>query len=50
MVYPKYSWTEFNLGIFSVFLHEGLFRYLEERDWISRYIAEYYTVIEGKEF
>lgn len=50
MVYPKYSWTEFNLGIFSVFLHEGLFRYLEERGWISRYIAEYYTVIEGKEF
>lgn len=42
MVYPKYSWTEFNLGKFSVFLHEGLFRYLEEKGWISRYIAEYY--------
>ena len=23
MVYPKYSWTEFNLGKFSIFLHEG---------------------------
>ena len=49
MVYPKYSWAEFNLGKFSIFLHEGLFRYLEERGWISRYIAEYYTVIEEKE-
>ena len=48
MVYPKYSWTEFNLGKFSIFLHEGLFRYLEERGWISRYIAEYYTIIEEK--
>lgn len=46
MVYPEYSRTEFNLGAFSVWIHEGLFRYLEERGWISRYIAEYYTVID----
>ena len=46
MVYPKYSWTEFNLGKFSIYLHEGLFRYLEDRGWISRYIAEYSTVIK----
>lgn len=48
MVYPKYSWTEFNLGKFSIYLHEGLFRYLEEKGWISRYIAEYYTIIKGQ--
>lgn len=45
MVYPKYSRTEFNLGKFSIWIQEGLFRYLEERGWISRYIAEYYTII-----
>lgn len=48
MVYPKYSWTEFDLGKFSIYLHEGLFRYLEERGWISRYIAEYHTEIDGQ--
>ena len=41
MVYPKYSWTRFNLGRFSIFLHEGLFRYLQDNGWLSRYIAEY---------
>lgn len=46
MVYPKYSRTEFNLGKFSIWIQEGLFRYLEERGWISRYIAEYYTIIK----
>lgn len=45
MVYPKYSRTEFNLGKFSIWIQEGLFRYLEERGWFSRYIAEYYTII-----
>lgn len=45
MVYPKYSRTEFNLGKFSIWIQEGLFRYLEERGWINRYIAEYYTII-----
>ena len=48
MVYPKYSRTEFNFGLFSIWIQEGLFRYLEERGWISRYIAEYYTVVYGK--
>lgn len=48
MIYPKYSRTEFNLGKFSIWIQEGLFRYLEERGWISRYIAEYYTIIKGQ--
>lgn len=41
MIYPKYSRTEFNLGKFTIIVHEGLFRYLQDRGWLSKYIAEY---------
>ena len=41
MIYPKYSRTEFNLGKVTIIVHEGLFRYLQDRGWLSKYIAEY---------
>ena len=36
MIYPKYSRTEFNLGKFTIIVHEGLFRYLQDRGWLSK--------------
>lgn len=41
MIYPKYSWTRFNLGKFSIYIHEGLFRYLQDNGWLSKYMAVY---------
>lgn len=41
MIYPEYSRTQFNLGKFSIYLHEGLFRYLQDKGWLSKYVAEY---------
>ena len=41
MIYPKHSRTEFNLGKVTIIVHEGLFRYLQDRGWLSKYIAEY---------
>lgn len=41
MLYPTYSRTNFNLGKFTIVIHEGLFRHLQNRDWLSRYVAEY---------
>lgn len=41
MIYPKYSRTEFNLGKATIVIHEGLFRYLQDKGWLSKYIAEY---------
>ncbi|MBO8439425.1 MAG: hypothetical protein IAC51_02120 [bacterium] len=46
MVYPKYFRAEFNLGLFTIYIHEGLFRHLEEKGWISRYTAEYHTTVK----
>ena len=41
MIYPKYSWTRFNLGKFSIYIHERLFRYLQDNGWLSKYMAVY---------
>ena len=37
----SYSWTRFNLGKFSIYIHEGLFRYLQDNGWLSKYTAVY---------
>lgn len=41
MIYPKYSRTEFNLGKVTIIVHEGLFRYLQDKGWLSKYVAKY---------
>ena len=41
MQYPKYSETKFNLGFCTITIHEGLFRYLQDKKWLSCYTAEY---------
>ena len=41
MIYPKYSRTIFDLKSFQIIIHEGLFRYLQDRSWLSKYVAEY---------
>ena len=41
MIYPKYSETKFNLGKVTVTIHEGLFRYLQDKGWLSKYVAKY---------
>lgn len=41
MQYPKYSRTKFTLGKLSITVHEGLFRYLQDKGWLSYYTAEY---------
>lgn len=43
MLYPEYSRTHFNLGKVSIMVHEGLFRHLQDRGWLSRYVADYRT-------
>lgn len=45
MIYPKYSRTEFDFGKFSVFIHEGLLRYLQDIGWLSVFTAEYRTTV-----
>lgn len=35
------TWTRFNLGKFSIYIHEGLFRYLQDNGWLSKYMAVY---------
>lgn len=41
LVYPKYSKTPFDLRLFTITLHEGLFRYLQDRGWLSIYNISY---------
>ena len=41
MQYPKYSETHFNLGKTTITVHEGLFRYLQDKGWLSYYTAAY---------
>lgn len=41
MIYPEYSRTQFDLGKFTIVIHEGLFRYLQDKGWLRKYIAEY---------
>lgn len=41
MLFPKYSKTPLDCGAFTITLHEGLFRYLQDRGWLSKYIACY---------
>lgn len=44
MVYPKYSRTIFDLGKFKIVIHEGLFRYLQDKGWLTKYTARYQVV------
>lgn len=41
MIYPEYSRTIFDFKHFKIIIHEGLFRYLQDKGWLSKYIAEY---------
>ena len=41
ILYPKRSDTRIGLGSFSIPLQEGLFRYLQDRGWLSRYTVQY---------
>lgn len=41
MIYPEYSRTKFDLGKITIVIHEGLFRYLQDRGWLSKFIAVY---------
>lgn len=41
MIYPEYSRTTFDFKHFKIIIHEGLFRYLQDKGWLSKYIAEY---------
>ena len=41
MLYPVHSVTRIDIGPFSVPLQEGLFRHLQDRGWLSCYVAEY---------
>lgn len=45
MIYPEYSRTEFDFGKFSVFIQEGLLRYLQDIGWLSVFTAEYRTTV-----
>lgn len=44
MIYPKYSRTIFDLGKFKIIIHEGLFRYLQDKGWLTKYTARYGVV------
>lgn len=44
MIYPKYSRTTFDLGKFKIVIHEGLFRYLQDKGWLTKYTARYGVV------
>lgn len=39
--YPKQSRTEFNFRKFKIVINEGLFRYLQDKGWLSKYTAVY---------
>jgi len=41
MRYPSFSLTFFNLGFIKLGLHEELFRYLQDKHWLSCFVAEY---------
>lgn len=41
MEYPEFSKTPFNLGLFTIELEEGLFRHLQDRGWLNRFVAVY---------
>jgi len=41
MQYPKYSKTKFDIGITTIIIHEGLFRYLQDMGWLNYYTIEY---------
>lgn len=44
MIYPKYSRTTFDLRKFKIIIHEGLFRYLQDKGWLTKYTARYGVV------
>ena len=44
MIYPKYSRTTFDLGKFKIVIHEGLFRYLQDKGWLTKYTDRYKVV------
>ncbi len=39
--YPNVSRTEFDFKLFKLVINEGLFRYLQDKGWLSKYIAVY---------
>lgn len=39
--YPKISRTEFDFRWFKLVINEGLFRYLQDKGWLSKYTAVY---------
>jgi len=41
MLYPQYSPTLFTLGKMKIKVHEGLLRHLQDRGWLSVYVARY---------
>lgn len=41
LIYPEYSRTQFNLGKVTIVIHEGLFRYLQDKGWLTRYTVRY---------
>ena len=43
--YPTYSRTEFNFKKFKIIVNEGLYRYLQDKGWLKKYIAVYDIVI-----
>lgn len=40
--YPKVSRTEFNFKKFKIVIHEGLFRYLQDKGWLHPYTAVFH--------
>ncbi|MDE5731464.1 MAG: hypothetical protein K2H95_00270 [Bacteroidales bacterium] len=40
-IYPKYSRTQFNLEKVTIIVHEGLFRYLQDKGWLTKYTVRY---------
>ena len=47
MQYPKWSETVFNLGFCSITAQEGLFRYLQDKGWLSCFVAKYYLTVDS---
>ena len=43
--YPTHSRTEFNFKKFKIIVNEGLYRYLQDKGWLKKYIAVYDIVI-----
>ena len=45
MQYPKQSNTVITVGLFRINIQEGLFRYLQDKGWLSCFVARYHIEI-----